>query len=105
MGSSKENHNEVIMTSLQRTIKWSHEGIRYFSDKLLIFILVKEIVLYTGKSPLEAPFNFVRWCNCPLSVNPLMISIGQEYMSLRLRYRCIYTVFTASSEEDKMADL
>ena len=34
-----------------------------------------------------------------------MISIGQEYMSLRLKYRCIYTVFTASSEEDEMADL
>ena len=28
-----------------------------FSDKILIFILVKEIVLYTGKSPLEAPLS------------------------------------------------
>ena len=44
------------MTSLQGAIKWSHEGIR-FSDKILIFILVKEIVLYTGKSPLEAPLS------------------------------------------------
>ena len=26
--------------------------------------------------------NFVRYWNCPLSVNPLMISFGQEYMSL-----------------------
>ena len=26
-------------------------------DKILIFILVKEIVLYTGYSPLEAPLN------------------------------------------------
>ena len=40
------------MTSLQGAIKWSHEGI-----KILIFILVKEIVLYTGKSPLEAPLS------------------------------------------------
>ena len=43
------------MTSLQGAIKRSHEGI--FSDKILIFILVKEMVLYTGKSPLEAPFS------------------------------------------------
>ena len=29
------------------------------------------------------PFNCVRYRNCPLSVyNPLMLSIGQEYMSL-----------------------
>ena len=27
------------------------------SEKILIFILVKEIVLYTGKSPLEAPLS------------------------------------------------
>ena len=54
---SKANPNEVIMTSLQGTIKWSHEGIRYFSDKILIFILVKEIVLFTGKSPFEAPLS------------------------------------------------
>ena len=26
-----------------------------FYDKILIFILVIEIVIYTGKSPLEAP--------------------------------------------------
>ena len=31
------------MTSLQGAIKWSHEGL--CSDKILIFILVKEIVL------------------------------------------------------------
>ena len=44
------------MTSLQGRIKWSHEGfIRVNSDKILIFVLVKEIVLYTGKSPLETP--------------------------------------------------
>ena len=42
------------MTSLQGAIKWSHEGFSYF-DKILIFISVKEIVSYTGKSPLEAP--------------------------------------------------
>ena len=28
---------------------------KVFYDKILIFILVNEIVLYTGKSPLEAP--------------------------------------------------
>ena len=56
MDRSKANLYEVIMTSLQGAIKWSHEGIR-FSDKILIFILVKEIVLYTGKSPLEAPLS------------------------------------------------
>ena len=43
------------MTSLQGAIKWSHEGNRYFYDKILIFISVKEIVLYIGNSPLEAP--------------------------------------------------
>ena len=42
------------MASLQGTIKCSHEGLSYF-DKILILILVKEIMLYTGKSPLEAP--------------------------------------------------
>ena len=47
------------MTSLQGAIKWPHEGNRYFSDKILIFILVKEIVLYTGKSPLEAPLSLL----------------------------------------------
>ena len=47
-------------------------------DKILMFISVKEILLYIGKSPLEAGY----W-NCPLSVNPLMISSGQEYRSLK----------------------
>ena len=42
------------MTSIQAAIKWSHEWFSYF-DKILMFILVKEIMLYTGKSPLEAP--------------------------------------------------
>ena len=42
------------MTSLQGAIKWSHEVFRYFLIKILIFILVREFVLYTGKSPLEA---------------------------------------------------
>ena len=42
------------MTSLQGAIKWSHEG-EVFADKILIFILVKETVLYTGKSPIESP--------------------------------------------------
>ena len=41
------------MTSLQGAIKWSHKGIRY-CDKILIFILVKEIVLYIGKDSLHA---------------------------------------------------
>ena len=49
---SKVNLYLVIMTPLQGAIKWFHE-----SDKILIFILVKEIVLYTGKSPLEAPLS------------------------------------------------
>ena len=69
---SKAYLYEVSMTSLQGAIKWSHEGFRYFLIKILIIILVEEIVLHTGKSHL----------NCPLSVNPLIISIGQEYRSL-----------------------
>ena len=40
-----------------------------------------EIVLYTGKSPLKAPL--ILWdTETPLSDNPLMTSIGQEYRSL-----------------------
>ena len=31
------------------------------------------------------PFNFVRYWNCPLLINPLNISIGQEFMSLKER--------------------
>ena len=31
-----------------------------------------------------SPFNFVRYWNYPLSVNPLMISIGHEFMPLIL---------------------
>ena len=47
------------MISLQVAIKWCHGGFRnnllkVLSDKILIFILVKEMVWYTGKSPLEA---------------------------------------------------
>ena len=38
------------MTSLQEVMKWSHEGFRYF-----LITLVEDIVLYTSKSPLEAP--------------------------------------------------
>ena len=30
--------------------------VKYQDISVLIFILVKEIVLYTGKSPLEAPY-------------------------------------------------
>ena len=45
------------MTSLQGAIKWSHESL--CSDKILKFILMKEIVvgsvLYTYKFPIEAP--------------------------------------------------
>ena len=51
----KANLYGVIMTSLQREIKWFHEGLRFVSDKILIYILVKENVLYTGKSPHEVP--------------------------------------------------
>ena len=51
------------MTSLQGAIKWSHKGIRYYADKILIFILVKEIVLFTGKSPLKAPFLISKFTN------------------------------------------
>ena len=50
-GRSKATLNEVIMISLQGVKKRSDEG--YF-DKLLIFILVKEILLYTGQSSLGA---------------------------------------------------
>ena len=28
LGKSKDNHNEVFMTSLQGAMKWSHEGNR-----------------------------------------------------------------------------
>ena len=47
------------MISLQVAIKWCHGGFRnkVLSDKILIFILVKEMVCYTGKSPLEAPLS------------------------------------------------
>ena len=43
------------MTSLQGQYSGPMKGLGFFYDKILIFILVKEIVLYTGKSPLEAP--------------------------------------------------
>ena len=33
--------------------------VKVFSDKILIFIWVKETVLYTGKSPLVAPL--IQW--------------------------------------------
>ena len=33
MGRSKDNHNEVIMNSLQVGIKCFHEGVRYFLIK------------------------------------------------------------------------
>ena len=80
------------MTSLQ-AIKWFHEGFRYFLIKM-IFILVIESVLYTGKSPLGAPF--IQWdaLNCPLSVNPLMITIWREYRSLNL-----HTVIRSVAED------
>ena len=52
-------HNEVIMTSHTGAINWPHKGIRSFIKKILIFILVKEIVLYTRNSQLEAPL--VMW--------------------------------------------
>ena len=58
------------MISLQGAIKWAHEGSRYMYFLIkylyLICISVKEIVLYTGKSPLEAPLYPVRY----LSVTP-----------------------------------
>ena len=46
---------------------------------MLIFILVKEIMLYTGKSPFEAPL--ILW---DTETVPLMISIRQEYRSLKM---------------------
>ena len=46
---------------------------------LLIFILVREIVLYTGKSPLEAPL-ILRYAETV----PYQTSIGQEYRSLTI---------------------
>ena len=49
--------------------------VKVFSDKILIFISVKKI----------GPFNPVRYCNCPLLVNPSMISLGQEFRSLRAK--------------------
>ena len=44
---------EVNMTFVQGAITWFRR-VQVLSGKILIFILVKEIVLYTGKSPLEA---------------------------------------------------
>ena len=43
------------MSTLHGVIKSFHEGFRYFLISILIFILVKEILLYIGKSPLGAP--------------------------------------------------
>ena len=57
------------MTPSQGVIMWSHEGLG-ISDKILKFILVKEILFYTHKSPLGPP---VVQCEteidliCPLS--------------------------------------
>ena len=48
------------MTFLQGAIKWSHEGFMCFLI-ILIFIIVKDIVLYTAKSP----FNPETYGNCP----------------------------------------
>ena len=51
-------------------------------SKILVFILVKENVLFTGKSPLMAPLI---QCNieidliCLFPVNMLKTSIGQKY--------------------------
>ena len=47
------------------------------SYKILIFILVKEIVLYTSKSPLEAPL-IVR----DTETDPYQLILGQEYSYL-----------------------
>ena len=49
------NLYEVIMTSLQGVMKWSHGGFRYFPNKILILILLKEIMFDTGTFPLVAP--------------------------------------------------
>ena len=54
--SSKDNHNEMIMTSLIGPQSGPVKGLCIF-DKILILSLVKEIVLYTGKSPFEAPLH------------------------------------------------
>ena len=43
------------MTALQWVISRSMKGY-VFSDKILILILVEEILFYTDKSPLVAPF-------------------------------------------------
>ena len=50
------------MISLQVAIKWCYGGFRnkVLSDKILIFILVKEMVWYSGKSPLR-PLYPVRY--------------------------------------------
>ena len=63
------------MASLQRVMKWSHEGFRHFFVKILTFIFVKEILFYTGKSPLEAHLiqrDTEIHLICPLSVKPLI---------------------------------
>ena len=47
------------MTSLQEVMKWFHEGFRCFLnvDIYIYCILVKEMLFYTGKSPLKAPLS------------------------------------------------
>ena len=47
-GRSKDNLNKVIINSLQGIIKRSDEGFRFSSNKILIFIWEKKIVLYGG---------------------------------------------------------
>ena len=60
------------------------------SDKILIFIFVKIILFYTGKSPLEAPL--IQWNTeidsiCSLSVYLIMVSRGQKYRPLSVAAR------------------
>ena len=55
------------------------------SDKIMIFILVKKIICYTGKSPLGAPLvqcDIEIELICPLSFNPLITSHGKQYRPL-----------------------
>ena len=55
-GSLKAYLHEEIIKYLQGVIKRPHEGFMYFLIIIIvIFIFVKEMLLYTGKYPLGAP--------------------------------------------------
>ena len=65
--------------------RWSHEGFRHFLINYWYLSYWKKFCCIQV-SPLWRPFNPERCWNCRLSVNPLMISIGQSYRYLTAMY-------------------